>query len=131
MARCRQRRVRAAAYAYATPGAHCLGGAYGVSAAFLRRAALDWRPWIRTRLGEDVVVGLLCSAAGLRMRSLTAPGEPFALAWRGLPASPGEIAAHGASIVHSVKCDEPDEEAALRGRLQAAAAQMAPPAGGH
>lgn len=112
--------TRAAAYAVAPPGAHCLGGAYGVSGAFLASAELDWRPWVGSGLGEDVTVGLLSSAAGLRMQSLTGPGEPFALAWRGLPGTPAEIAAAGHAIVHSVKADSADAEQAIRDQLQAA-----------
>ena len=112
------RRVRAEAYRAAPPGAHCLGGAYAVSAAFLASAQLAWRPWVGTGLGEDVVVGLLASSAGLQMRSLTAPGEPFALAWRGLPAPPAELAAGGYSIVHSIKRPVEADEDALRHELQ-------------
>lgn len=51
--------------------------------------------------------------------------EPFAVAWRGLPGSPEELAARGASIVHSVKLDGEDEEASLRARLQRATATEA------
>jgi hypothetical protein len=112
------RRLRKAAYRFAPPGAHCLGGAYAVSRSFLESAELDFRPWSGARLGEDVVVGLLCSAAGLRMASLTGPGQPFALSWKGLPGSPAAIAESGASLVHSVKCDEPHRELALREQLR-------------
>jgi len=112
------RRLRDAAYRSAPPGAHCLGGAYAVSSSFLSSAELDWCPWIRTRLGEDVVVGLLCSAVGLEMKSLTGPGDPFALSWRGLPLSAPEIAARGHSIVHSVKRESEADELALREALQ-------------
>lgn len=112
------RQIRDAAYRFAPPGAHCLGGAYAVSGRFLDRAALDWRPWVRTQLGEDVVVGLLCSHAELAMRSLTGAGEPFAVAWRGLPADPTEIVAAGHSIVHSVKREDWHEEQSLRKALQ-------------
>lgn len=112
------RRLRAQAARHAPPGAHCLGGAYAVSRAFLHAAELDWRPWVGTGLGEDVVVGILCAAAGLRMRSLVGPGEPFALAWQGLPGTPAEIAAAGHSIVHSVKAETLDEERRLRASLR-------------
>jgi hypothetical protein len=111
------RRLRAAAARWTPIGAHCLGGAYGVSRSFLTRAELDWRPWVGTHLSEDVVVGTLCAASGLQMRGLVAPGEPFALAWRGLPASPEEIRAHEHSIVHSVKADTLEEERLLRAAL--------------
>ncbi len=120
------RRLRKAAYRCAPPGAHCLGGAYAVSRSFLESAELDFRPWSGGRLGEDVVVGLLCSAAGLRMASLTSPGQPFALSWKGLPGSPAGIAESGASLVHSVKCEEPERELALRDELQTLAAARSP-----
>lgn len=112
------RQMRDAAFRVAPPGAHCLGGAYAVSRRFLDAARLDWRPWVGTQLGEDVVVGLLCSHAGLRMTSLTGRGQPFAVAWRGLPASPAELVAARHSIVHSVKRDEEAAEQRLRAELQ-------------
>lgn len=112
------REIRDAAYRFAPPGAHCLGAAYAVSSRFVASATLDWRPWVRTNLGEDVVVGLLCSHAGLRMQSLTGHNEPFALSWRGLPGSPDELRAAGHSIVHSVKLEDERDERQLRHALQ-------------
>ncbi len=112
--------VRRRAYAAAPAGAHCLGGAYAVSGAFLTRAALDWGPWLGTKLSEDVVVGLLALHAGLRMQSLTRPGEPFGVRWRGLPAPPAELIRRGYGIVHSVRAADASAEAALRRALQGA-----------
>jgi hypothetical protein len=89
------RRITKAAYEFAPPGAHCLGGAYAVSSRFLRTASLDWRPWERSRLG---------------------------LSWRGLPLPPAEIASRGHSIVHSVKVEDEQDELALRRLLQDLAA---------
>ncbi len=117
------RSLVAAARRHAPEGAHCLGGAYAVSSAFLEHAELDSGRWLGTGLSEDVVVGILCSAVGLRMRSLVGRGEPFALAWRGLPASPAEIASEGHSLVHSVKANTLADERAIRGALRAAARQ--------
>jgi hypothetical protein len=111
------RQIRDAAYRRAPPGAHCLGGAYAVSRNFLASAALEPDPWLGTRLGEDVVVGLLSSHAGLAMASLTAPGEPFALAWQGLPGTPAELKSRGHSIVHSVKHADPSAEETFRREL--------------
>lgn len=89
-------------------GAHCLGGSYAVSSRlFARKDLLDWRPWIRTHLSEDVVLGLLCAAAGLRMRGMVGAGEPFAVSWKGLPAAPERLVERRHSIVHSVR-DGPD-----------------------
>lgn len=114
----RIRAARAAAYRVAPPGAHCLGGAYAVSSAFLGKARLEWEPWVETGLGEDVVIGLIALEAGLRMASLTREGEPFALTWRGLPGPVAELRAAGYSIVHSVKRPTMEEERQLRSELQ-------------
>lgn len=112
-------RLRAEGARLAPGNAHCLGGAYAVSRRYLERAELSWRPWVGIGLSEDLVVGILCGAAGLRMRSLVGPGEPFALAWQGLPGTPAEIAAGGHSIVHSVKAPTLQDERRLRAQLSA------------
>jgi hypothetical protein len=111
------RAVLRSAAEHAPVGAHCLGGAYAVSRGFLDRAELAWRPWTGSGISEDVVVGALCAAAGLEMRSLVGRRDPFALAWQGLPGTPEEIAAGGHSIVHSVKAGTIDEERRIRGEL--------------
>jgi hypothetical protein len=115
------RRLVVAAREHAPEGAHCLGGAYAVSRAFLDRADLDSGRWVGTGLGEDVVVGILCSAIGLSMCSLVGRDQPFALAWRGLPASPAELARGGHSLVHSVKAETPEAEREIRAALRATA----------
>lgn len=112
------RRLISTAGQHAPDGAHCLGGAYAVSRAFLEHAELDYWRWLGTGLGEDVVVGILCSACGLNMRSLVARDQPFALSWRGLPASPAELARSGHSLVHSVKAATLDDERQLRAALR-------------
>ncbi|HEX7298394.1 MAG TPA: hypothetical protein VF257_05270 [Solirubrobacteraceae bacterium] len=93
-------------------GANCLGGAYAIGPRLMsRRDLLDWRPWAGTGLGEDIVMGVLCGAAGLRMRSLTGPGEPFGIAHVGLPKPPRELIADGHSLVHAVKANAATERA--------------------
>lgn len=114
------RRLVAAARRHAPEGAHCLGGAYAVSRTFMDRAELHSERWLGTGLSEDVVVGTLCSAAGLEMRSLVGRGQPFALAWRGLPTSPAELARGDHSLVHSVKADTLEDERGVRSALRAA-----------
>jgi hypothetical protein len=114
------RRLVDAARLHAPEGAHCLGGAYAVSRAFLDSADLGSGRWLGTGLGEDVVVGVLCSAVGLRMCSLVGRDQPFALAWRGLPASPAELARGGHSLVHSVKAETPEAEGEIRAALRSA-----------
>jgi len=114
---------QARAHGYVT-GAHCLGGAYAVSPALLARADLfDPAPWLQTGLGEDVVVGLLCHAAGLELRGLVGRGEPFGLAHVGLPATPAELLAAGHSIVHAVKHPDAVAEEELRAAFRVARAR--------
>ncbi|MGH2870369.1 MAG: hypothetical protein ACRDNK_22720 [Solirubrobacteraceae bacterium] len=104
-------------------GAHCLGGAYAVGPGLLQRTdLLDFRPWLGTGLGEDVVVGALTFAAGLTVRGLTGRGEPFGLAWQGLPLPPAELIAHGHSVVHSVKDQALGDEQAIRAYFRSARA---------
>jgi hypothetical protein len=112
----------ARAHGYVT-GAHCLGGAYAVAPALLRRADLfDPEPWLGVGLGEDVVLGVLCHAAGLEPRGLVGPGEPFGLAHVGLPAPPHELIAAGHSIVHAVKHRDAATEEQLRAAFRLARA---------
>ncbi|HWF56447.1 MAG TPA: hypothetical protein VG223_17545 [Solirubrobacteraceae bacterium] len=101
-------------------GAHCLGGAYAVSRRLLAQASQwDWRPWVGAGLGEDVVVGLYCAAAGLRMGGMVDSGEPFGVNWSGLPAPPPELVERGFGIVHSVKSGRYGTEAGLRAWFRA------------
>ncbi len=100
-------------------GEHCLGGAYAVSGAAARALAEggaleDPTITVGSGLGEDVVLGLLVRAAGFRLDSLVAPGEPFALRHQGLLAAPEELVKRGHTIVHSVKSPDPEVERHLR-----------------
>lgn len=104
-------------------GEHCLGGAYAVAGDLVRewgdRGWLDDElAWRRTNLGEDVVVGLMCRAAGRRM----ANSDVFGTRFVGLPADPETLADSDYAIVHSVKShpgwEEEDIRALFRGRRQ-------------
>ena len=97
-------------------GAHCLGGAYAVSPAMLERAdLLDYRVWANTwDCGEDVTVSLTIFAAGLTIEGMVGRGQPFGLAWRGLPASPEWLVDHGSSLIHSTKDFDGSNELELR-----------------
>jgi hypothetical protein len=113
---------QARAQGYVT-GEHCLGGAYAVSRALLARDDLFVpAPWLGTGLAEDVVVGLLCRAAGLRLRGLVGRDEPFGVHHVGLPAMPAELLASGHSIVHAVKHHDPATEERLRAVFRVARA---------
>jgi hypothetical protein len=110
-------RARAQGYAW---GAHCLGGAYAVGPALLERTELlDWRPWVRTGLGEDVVVGLLATVAGLRIDGSVGPGETFGLAWQTLPLPPEQLLSNRYSVVHSVRDQQYGSETELRSFFRA------------
>jgi hypothetical protein len=96
-----------------------LGGAYAVSRSLLDLAGdWTWRPWVNSDLSEDVVLGLLCAAAGLRMEGLVASGDPFGVSWRGLPGDPDDLIKRGFSIVHSLKDCAYGTEWQLRDRFR-------------
>jgi hypothetical protein len=102
-------------------GEHCLGGAYVVTlaaAAQMHELGLldDPLATYDTRLGEDVVVGLLARAAGFGLASLVGSGEAFAVKFCGLLAPPDALVARGHAIVHSVK----DHDGASEDELRAA-----------
>lgn len=116
-----QRHLASAIYARAKAnssyvrGGHCLGGAYAVSPQLLRHTELlDWRLWIRTQLGEDVIVGVIVGAAGFTMRSAVGHGEPFGLSHLGLPSPPHKLLKQRHSIIHSLKSHGGSDEEDLR-----------------
>ena len=110
---------RAAASGYRR-GEHCQGGSYAVARSMLDHGDLfDFRPWIGGRVGEDVVIGLLCRAAGLRLRGLVGEREPFGLGHIGLPGDPDWLAERGHSIVHSLKDTDTRRESDLRAHFRA------------
>lgn len=101
-------------------GAHCLGGAYAVSANLFRRSHnWDWKPFVRGQLGEDIILGLHCGASGMRMRGMVDEGEPFGISWIGLPSDPESLVRRRYSIVHSVKNCEHGSEWQLRAWFRA------------
>jgi hypothetical protein len=107
-------------------GEHCQGGGYALTRALVDRMAAqglldDPLRWRDTRAGEDVMVGVLARAAGLRLDGDVEPGEGlFAVAHSGMPLGPEQLRAGGYAIVHAVK--QAQERAAL-------ARSSPPPAG--
>lgn len=96
-------------------GAHCLGGAYAIGPRLLARDdLLDWQPWVRTGLSEDIVVAVLASVAGLTVRGSVGPGETFGIAWQSLPLPPDHLIDRGYSVVHSVRDQPYGSESELR-----------------
>jgi hypothetical protein len=104
----------AQAHGYVT-GESVLGGAYVLSRACV--ATLGAKGYLNLQLtgdylSEDVMFSLLAQAAGFELKEFADRGQPFALAWRGLPMPPNQILAEGKKVVHSLKLDA--EDLALR-----------------
>src|SRR5262245_3642500 len=97
------------------PGESVLGGAYVLSRACV--ATLDAKGYLSLQrsgdyLSEDVIFSLLAQAAGFELKEFAHRGQPFALAWSGLPMPPSQILAEGKKVVHSLKFNA--EDLALR-----------------
>ena len=54
-------------------------------------------------LEEDHVFSILVMAAGFKFGDLSSDNLPFALTWRGLPDSPGELYRKGKKVIHSTR----------------------------
>lgn len=104
-------------------GENCQGGGYALTRGLLDRLAAagmldDPLRWRDTRVGEDVMVGVLARATGLRLDGDVAPGEGlFAVARAGLPLPPARLLEGGYAIVHPVTRTEDWEEPQLRAAL--------------
>jgi hypothetical protein len=98
------RLARANGYTY---GEHPLGGGYLHSLALADE--INARGWwhnpalASSRLGEDMLMGLLAVAAGYRIADFGGPDDPVAERWRGLPDHPAELLARGKLLTHSVR----------------------------
>ena len=115
------RDARGAGYA---PGEHCIAAGCALSATLVGAlAARGWlaRPerWLGARLGDDMVLGAMTRACGLRLRDLHAV---FGLQHVGLADTPAGLLARGFGVVHSTKNDPRVPEADVRGFFGAARA---------
>jgi hypothetical protein len=88
-------------------GEHALGGGYIHSLKLAdnihARGWWDIPALAPSRLGEDMIMGLLAVAAGYRIADFGGPEDPVAARWRGLPAHPDELLAKGKLLTHSVR----------------------------
>jgi hypothetical protein len=100
-------------------GEHALACAFAID----RSTYMSWASddvladptvFMGTGLGVDPVVGILVRRSGKRLASLVGKGDPFGVAWRGLPMTPAELLARGHSIIHSVKNDRDWSEESIR-----------------
>jgi hypothetical protein len=97
------------------PGESVLGGAYALSRACV--ATLSAKGYLSLPpngdyLSEDVFFSMLAQASGFELREFADAGQPFAMAWRGLPMPPRQILEEGKKVVHSLKFNA--EDLALR-----------------
>jgi hypothetical protein len=97
-------RARPNGYVY---GEHSLGGGYihrlNLADDLHARGWWDMPSLSPSRLGEDMIMGLLAVAAGYRTADFGRPADPMAMRWRGLPAHPDELLATGKLLTHSVR----------------------------
>jgi hypothetical protein len=88
-------------------GEHALGAANVFRTKMLedwaRRGWLDLKGLRTSHVPEDALLSLTTRAAGFTIAELGGRGGPLAVTWKGLPASPPQLAASGALVVHSVR----------------------------
>lgn len=113
----RQVYIKAKAFGYRA-GESVFGGAYFMSYACLRKLLelgyLPHQKLIGLNMGEDHIFSLLVKAAGFHLGSLSAPEQPFGLAWKGLPVSPEQLLHDKKKIVHSTRFWEGMDEQEIR-----------------
>jgi hypothetical protein len=103
----RWRRLARRARKHASPLSFAQGGAYfmaprAVSAA-REQGVLPFRQPAWSLLTEDLTTDLVMQAAGFRVASFGAPGDPIASDTRALPLEPVEALEGGFKVVHSVR----------------------------
>jgi hypothetical protein len=105
-------------------GEHALGGSYIHSLKLAddihARGWWDMPSLASSRLGEDMIMGLLTVAAGYRTADFGRPEDPMAIQWRGLPAHPEDLLSKGNLITHSVRSYGDIKEAEIREIFRAA-----------
>jgi hypothetical protein len=75
--------------------------------------------WLHTDLTEDVVLSMLCFAAGYVVADLNGEAGVFGVQYKGLGLSLSEFFDRDLSIIHSVKANSWDDEVAVRARIRA------------
>jgi hypothetical protein len=90
---------------------HCQGGSYAVNSELLNKMEAlgyfdDPLVWLRSGVGEDVIMGIFARATGMQMSDFNRDNEPFGVQFSGLAYSPHEFLTKGYSIIHSIKDDK-------------------------
>jgi hypothetical protein len=99
-------------------GESVFGGAYFMSYALVKTLAdkglLPNRRFKALNLGEDHLFAILATGNGFSLGSLSNENQPFACAWKGLPAAAEKMYKEGRKLIHSVKSFGQLDEAAIR-----------------
>jgi len=99
-------------------GESVFGGAYFMSYALVKTLAdkglLPNRRFKTLNLGEDHLFAILATGNGFSLRSLSNDNQPFACAWKDLPAAPEKMYKEGRKVIHSVRGYGQLDEAAIR-----------------
>jgi len=101
-----------------TRGDTCTGGAYFVSSSavqsMLKNGFLDLTVLRYSKLSEDSLMALLCSACGYRLSDMPEDSNVLAINWRGLPMPLEALVSTNKKIVHSIKDSDAVVEADVR-----------------
>jgi hypothetical protein len=100
-------------------GDHCQGGGYAIRkellVAMLKAAILDHPlTWLRTGLGEDIMMGIISWSLELPPTDYNRNNEVFGVTFSGLAFPPEELIQRGYSIIHSLKRPNFTDEIELR-----------------
>jgi hypothetical protein len=105
-----------------TRGDMCTGGAYFMSpealVAMQAQGFFNLKALERSRLADDTLMALLCSAAGFRLSDLPEERDVLAINWRGMPMPPDVLVSRNKKIVHPIKDDDPTVEPGIRAYFQ-------------
>ena len=99
-------------------GENIQGGAYFITRACIGKLLeAGFLPLDRLKhsiLCEDHLFSLLVKVAGMELRDFSGAGQPFACAWKGLPAAPETLTTRNKKIIHSVRFWEDRDQEAIR-----------------
>ena len=99
-------------------GDMCTGGAFfmlpGAIRAMEAQGLFDLDVLTHSRLMDDLLLALLCCAAGYRLADLPEDDDVLAINWRGLPMPLEALVSRNKKIVHPVKSEDATVEPTVR-----------------
>ncbi len=127
----RRHALRAAALGHSLGTAVCGGGylfrAEAIRAVFSLPGTDRLAERSQIAVAEEVLHSILTCAAGYRLEIQDKPGDPFGIAWRGLPGgSLREVWERGNAIIHSVKTHGGFNEGSTRDFFRHRRAELSP-----